>query len=149
MQDDRMYFNHESTCLRSMPNAYPDPRPQGPTVRARLCENGSSFLGQLDYRYCRDGAGYLCHSVGRKVKKTLFSAFLFCYIADKIQLFVCIFLRRPGRTSLMAAAVIRARGQRLEGVRESGDGNTISMPQLTDRKEWLAEFDVEILMLDG
>ena len=49
----------------------------------------------------------------------------------------------------MAAAVIRARGQRLEGVRESGDGNTISMPQLTDRKEWLAEFDVEILMLDG
>ena len=50
----------------------------------------------------------------------------------------------------MAAAVLKTRstlqmGSSLQRV----DVNTISVPQLPDKKEWLAEYDVEILMLDG
>ena len=51
----------------------------------------------------------------------------------------------------MAAAVIKSRGsfQNVGSSREFMDRNMISIPQLPDKKDWLASFDVEILMLDG
>ena len=51
----------------------------------------------------------------------------------------------------MAAAVIKSRGsfQNVGSSHEFMDRNMISIPQLPDKKDWLASFDVEILMLDG
>ena len=51
----------------------------------------------------------------------------------------------------MAAAVIKARGtlQNMGSSRDCVDASMISIPQLPDKKDWLATFDVEILMLDG
>ena len=73
---------------------------------------------------------------------TLFYTYEKYYIYNII-IEVCSFLR-------MAAAVLKTRstlqmGSSLQRV----DANTISVPQLPDKKEWLAEYDVEILMLDG
>ena len=52
---------------------------------------------------------------------------------------------------MAGATLIKSRGalQRFGGTCEFVDGNSISIPQLPDEVEWLAAFDVEILMLDG
>ena len=50
------------------------------------------------------------------------------------------------------AALIASRGTMLKGSsrhRDGGSANPIPIPQLPDRKEQLADYDLEILMLDG
>ncbi len=53
----------------------------------------------------------------------------------------------------MAAVVLNRGTMQFKGPinsrRDGGEGNIIQIPQLPDRKESLAEYDVEILMLDG
>jgi len=56
-------------------------------------------------------------------------------------------------TQDMAAIILNRGTMQFKGSsssrRDGGEGNIIQIPQLPDRKELLAEYDVEILMLDG
>ena len=77
----------------------------------------------------------------------------YAYVDKRTEQRIILALSARGTTELrsMAAAVINSRGsfQNVGSSREFMDRNTISIPQLPDKKDWFASFDVEILMLDG
>lgn len=61
--------------------------------------------------------------------------------------------KKSTEASLDMAAVIKNRTMQSKGTsnsrRDGGEGNVNLIPQLPDSKDMLAEYDVEILMLDG